>query len=220
MNSGAFKISNNFLPENFIDDSLNRLVNFQWKPVWEDKKYAGDHWLTCSLIKDFQETENFQKFPVAAFIKENIKCKIKSLMFYSMLPGGEVHEHRDMDGNVGLGGLRFHIPIKTNENVIFTSSGKRAIMGVNEFWALDTSYLHSVANFGNEERIHIVMIVEVNEWVRQLLPPLGINYRIHQLHLMLIAGFKVIKYAIAEPKSIKSFFKVILMSFKMLLKKK
>ena len=108
-------------------------------------------------------------------------------MFYSMTPGSEIHAHRDMIGNVGWGGLRFHIPIQTNANLIFKVSNKRVIMNVGELWALDTSYLHSVSNFGDLERIHLVFDVKVNNWVKnELLPPREISFYFHQVYLMFL----------------------------------
>lgn len=115
-------------------------------------------------------------------------------MFYSMLPGGDIPSHRDMVGNVGLGGLRLHIPIITNSNVNFIVDNKRVIMNIGELWALDTSYKHSVTNFGSEQRIHLVMDVIVNEWVLSLLPKKNLQFYIHQLHLIILGIIRFFKY--------------------------
>ena len=219
MNKGAFKIKDDFVSTELINQTLIKLENFNWKPVWEDKQYGGDKWLTCSLIKDFNETENFDNFPIAKVIKDKLKCDIKSLMFYSMLPGGEVHEHRDMDGNVGFGGIRFHVPLVTNDDVIFKVSGERIKMGVGEFWALDTSYKHAVANFGQEQRIHVVMIVIINDWVKTLLPPKDFLHYMHMVHLFLLAIGRLIKQVFKDPRKIKGFIGVVKNSLKLILGK-
>ena len=54
-------------------------------------------------------------------------------------------------------------------------------------WALDTSYLHSVSNNGDRERIHLVFDVKVNNWVKkELLPTRNINFYAHQANLMFL----------------------------------
>lgn len=215
MNQGAIKIYDNFIDKTLIEETLIDLKNYNWSPVWADKRYAGDHWMTCPLIEEFNKTPNFISFALAAVIEEKMKCKIKNLMFYAMLPGGDIPPHRDMVGNVGFGGLRLHVPIITNDKVNFVVAGKKVVMGVSELWALDTSYTHSVSNFGSENRIHLVMDVIVNDWVLSLLPPKNFKYYIHQLHLILLGFLKIFKYLTSKEMKIKDFFNVVMNSIKL-----
>ena len=102
MNPGAHKIFENYIDLELIKNTIVALQAYNWSPVWTDKKYAGDHWMTCPLIQEFNYTPNFNDFEIASVIEGKMKCKLKNLMFYAMLPGGNIPPHRDMVGNVGL----------------------------------------------------------------------------------------------------------------------
>jgi hypothetical protein len=215
MNYGAIKIFDNFIDKSTIDETLNELKNYNWSPVWADKRYAGEHWMTCPLIEDFHKTPNFKIFQLSSIIEEKMKCKIKNLMFYAMLPGGDIPPHRDMVGNVGLGGLRLHVPIITNEKVNFIVDGQKVIMSQGELWALDTSYTHSVSNFGNNNRIHLVMDVIVNDWVINLLPPKNFRFYLHQTNLLFLGFVRIFKYFTSKDLKFKDFISLIYKSIKL-----
>ena len=220
MNPGAIKIFDDFITDKQIDKTINELSNYNWSPVWADKRYAGDHWMTCPLIEEYVKTQNFTTFELASIIESKMKCKIKNLMFYAMLPGGDIPPHRDMVGNVGLGGLRLHIPIITNSGVNFLVAGKKVVMNPAELWALDTSYMHSVSNFGKENRIHLVMDVIVNDWVLDLLPAKNISYYVHQAHLILLGLVRIFKYLTNKELKLKDFLNVLTKSVRLKLFKK
>ena len=187
MNTGALLLKTNFFNSNEIKEMINTIESQNWKPVWEDGSYADDSWREIKVIKDYEKLDFYQLFPQLEKVTSFFQTEIISMMFYSMTPGSEIHAHRDMIGNVGWGGLRFHIPIQTNSNLYFKVSNKRVIMNVGEMWALDTSYLHSVSNQGDKERIHLVFDVKVNNWVKnELLPSRNIKFYMHQAYLIFL----------------------------------
>ncbi len=220
MNRGAIKIFENFIGKKSIDNTLSQLETYDWKPVWSDKRYAGDYWMTCPIKEEFVNTPNYDLFPISKEIESLMKCKIKNLMFYAMLPGGDIPPHRDMVGNVGFGGLRLHIPLVTNSKVNFVVDGKKVVMGVGELWALDTSYTHSVSNLGEENRIHVVMDVIVNEWVLGLLPKKDFRFYLHQLNLMWLGFTRVFEYLTRKDLKFKDFLSVVYNSLKLKIFKK
>ncbi len=220
MNRGAIKIFENFIGKESIDNTLSQLETYDWKPVWSDKRYAGDYWMTCPIKEEFVNTPNYDIFPISKEIESLMKCKIKNLMFYAMLPGGDIPPHRDMVGNVGFGGLRLHIPLVTNSKVNFVVDGKKVVMGVGELWALDTSYTHSVSNLGEENRIHVVMDVIVNEWVLGLLPKKDFRFYLHQLNLMWLGLTRVFEYLTRKDLKFKDFLSVVYNSLKLKIFKK
>lgn len=176
--------------------------------------------MTCPLIEEFVRTPNFATFKLAAIVEDKMKCKIKNLMFYAMLLGGDIPPHRDMVGNVGLGGLRLHIPIVTNDGVNFIVAGAKVVMNPSELWALDTSYKHSVSNNGHENRIHLVMDVIVNDWVLELLPAKNLRYYLHQGHLILLGVGRIFKYLTNKDLKINDFLSVINNALRLMFLKK
>lgn len=71
-----------------------------------------------------------------------------------LLPKGEdIREHVDE-----ISGLkRFHVPIKTNNNVIFYCGESQVNMKVGECWEFDYKKRHKVLNNGKTDRIHLMV---------------------------------------------------------------
>ncbi len=90
---------NNFIYNIIIAKTLEEIRNYNWKPVWTYKRFAGEYWMAYPLIKEFSKTLNFTTFELATIVEKR-NCKIQNLMFYAMLPGGDIPPHRDIVGNV------------------------------------------------------------------------------------------------------------------------
>jgi len=91
--------------------------------------------------------------------------------------GGELERHTDQtdkDSGVEDGKLmRFHFPIVTNPQVMFTSWDMHGVahivnMRAGEMWYLDTRKPHRAVNGGDTARVHLVVDVEANAAVRDL----------------------------------------------------
>ena len=92
--------------------------------------------------------------------------------------GGELARHTDQTdptwGTTNGKMVRMHMPLKTNDKVIFTSwdnEGKQDYynMKKGECWFLDTRRPHTAINGGDDIRIHLVADVWANDDVRNLL---------------------------------------------------
>jgi hypothetical protein len=86
--------------------------------------------------------------------------------------GGELQRHTDqVDPELGTtpGSVaRLHFPLKTNKDVIFTSWDIYNVphyvnMQEGQVWYLDIRKPHRAINGGNEDRIHLVVDIEVNQ---------------------------------------------------------
>ena len=91
--------------------------------------------------------------------------------------GGELFRHTDQTdpcwGTVDGKMMRFHIPLQTNDKVVFNSwnnEGKQDIFNMNkgECWFLDTRRPHTAVNNGDDIRIHLVVDVFANDKIRRL----------------------------------------------------
>jgi len=81
-------------------------------------------------------------------------------MLLAKLPaGGQIANHTD-SGDVLLNCHRVHIPIITNDKVVFAVGGEEKNMQVGELWEIDNELVHSVENHGDEDRIHLII-----DWV-------------------------------------------------------
>jgi hypothetical protein len=64
---------------------------------------------------------------------------------------------------------RVHIPITTNEAVEFELNRRRVVMAPGSAWYLRLSDPHRVANRGASDRVHLVVDLVVNDWLRGML---------------------------------------------------
>lgn len=78
----------------------------------------------------------------------------------TLLPAQEdIREHVDEVSNL----RRFHIPIKTNKDVIFYCGNNKINMRVGECWEFDYKKWHKVLNNGNTDRVHLMIdLAKVN----------------------------------------------------------
>ena len=78
------------------------------------------------------------------------------MLLTKMPPGSAIPEHVD-SGPALMNCHRVHIPITTNDNVLFIVGGEEKTMRVGEFWEINNAFDHSVENKGNEDRIHLIV---------------------------------------------------------------
>ena len=139
-------------------------------------------WLKEHAGEDFklQNTKLRKQFPEVDKLLERFgDSKIHRIRFMKLAPGnGELERHTDQvdeDSGVKDGKLvRLHWPIKTNPKVIFNSWGDygekiSAHMEAGTCWYLDTRKPHAAGNFGDEERIHLVVDIESNPEIRSMI---------------------------------------------------
>lgn len=98
------------------------------------------------------------------------RCPLEAVRLLRLMPGGQIHEHRDYGLGIALGTVRLHIPVITAADVEFYVDGMRVPMQQGECWYLDLSLPHRVQNSGKAERIHLVLDCSVDAWLRSLFP--------------------------------------------------
>ena len=78
--------------------------------------------------------------------------------------GARIKPHKDFKLGYEYNNFRIHVPIVTNEMIDFILDGHRLEMKAGECWYTNVNFVHSVENRSNEDRIHLVMDFERNEW--------------------------------------------------------
>jgi hypothetical protein len=84
--------------------------------------------------------------------------------FINMKPNSRVRKHKDRSDLLYLS-RRFHIPIKTNEKVLFFSENESRHLKLGRAYELNNIKYHSVVNSGEENRIHLIVDVLPNEYL-------------------------------------------------------
>ena len=150
------------------------LLGFAEDSTYVDKKAGNEE------DRPIIQTDLYKKLEkqVKHFL-EQLPGRFDRVRFMTLKPGGgELARHTDqtdpMWGTTDEKMVRFHMPLKTNDKVIFTSwdnNGQKHIhnMKKGECWFLDTRRPHTAINGGDDIRIHLVADVWANNDIRRLL---------------------------------------------------
>ena len=163
-----------------LKQDLARVAEDEWIRHFNQSNYEGN-WSVASLrsnggktkqiYPDPHSTENFEDTAIlarCAYVREvleKIECEKEAVRFMLLAKGARIKEHKDYFMGFEDGVIRLHIPVRTNRQVEFYLNGERVQMHEGELWYLDFSQKHRVENNGNEDRIHLVIDCQVNDWL-------------------------------------------------------
>ena len=119
----------------------------------------------------YQETEELKRAPYMRQILSELACPKEVVRILFLPPGGHIKDHFDFHTSFQFGLLRLHIPIVTHPDVSFVIDGQRMSWNAGELWYGDFSKIHSVKNDSQIVRVHLVIDVQINEFVLSLFPP-------------------------------------------------
>lgn len=174
-----------FDPECLAAD-LRALQDAEWTNHFVTQNYDG-HWSALPLrapagathpimmIASFPSAATFVDTPFLArapYLREVLnafECPLQAARLMRLAPGSAIKEHCDPDLAVEAGFARLHIPIATNPGVGFWLNGRRTVMDPGSLWYLRLADPHRVTNEGASDRVHLVIDVIVNDWLKELL---------------------------------------------------
>ena len=119
----------------------------------------------------YQETEELERAPYYREILRELKCPKEVVRILFLPPGGHIKDHFDFHTSFPFGLLRLHIPIVTHPDVEFIIDGQRVSWKAGELWYGDFSKVHSVKNNSPVVRVHMVIDVQINDFILSLFPP-------------------------------------------------
>lgn len=149
---------------------------FITKPEEMSKKWKKEN---EEINFSLQDTKLRKDFPEVEQILSYFKAVPHRIRFMNLSPlGGELQRHTDqVDPNAGVTDnklMRVHIPIVTNDRVIFEQwdcegHNVKIHMGIGECWYIDVRKPHRAVNDGDSLRTHLVIDFEANKYLRNLL---------------------------------------------------
>ena len=119
---------------------------------------------------NYQPTPILERCPYFQEVIAGFQCPIFRVRLSRLAAGTSINPHRDKGDTWAIGKIRLHIPIVTNEDVWFFIDDQRVIMREGELWYADVSPLHSVNNRSDQDRVHLMLDVGVNDWLRKEFP--------------------------------------------------
>lgn len=99
---------------------------------------------------------------ISDFLENNFNGRVGRTLFVNLLAGGFIRPHID-NGYYLKSCHRFHIPIVTNDRVIFTLGRYEINMKPGICYEINNSDIHSVNNPSNLDRIHLIMDIIPNK---------------------------------------------------------
>jgi len=118
----------------------------------------------------YQETAVLTHTPYFREILDELACPKEVVRILTLPPGGHIKEHFDFHTNFAYGLIRLHIPIVTHPDLVFMIDGQRVDWKEGELWYGDFSKVHSVKNDSPVTRVHMVIDVQINEFILGLFP--------------------------------------------------
>lgn len=166
-----------------LQADLAKIGTEDWVPHYNESDYGGD-WRGVALrsstgssrhlcanpagIPVFVNTHMLEICPYFQRILAVFECPLKTVRLLSLAPRSFIREHCDNALGYEDGEIRIHIPIQTGPHVEFFLEGERLLLAEGGCYYVNVSLRHRVINRGPGERIHLVIDVKVNDWVRDL----------------------------------------------------
>lgn len=103
----------------------------------------------------------------------SFKTEVHRARLMNLRPGTNIAPHRDYGRqrySLERGFIRVHVPLRTHEKVYFFINGNVIPMRAGEAWYTNVCEPHAVRNDSDVHRVHLVLDMKVNDWVRSLLP--------------------------------------------------
>jgi hypothetical protein len=162
-----------------LQNDLGKIINKNWIDHYNTNDYSGK-WNSIALMSQNGKSDSIYALPVTnekliatevlnscAYFKEILDGFLfekTAVRLLQLAVGAEIKPHSDHCLGYEDGSFRLHIPIITNSDVEFVLDGTRLIMNEGECWYIDANFIHSVANRGTQDRIHLVIDGVRNEW--------------------------------------------------------
>ena len=125
----------------------------------------------------YQNTPLLEKCSYFKSIIDSFECNIEAVRLLRLAPDSIIKEHIDAKLGYEFGDFRWHIPIQSNSKAIFYSCGEPFHMSVGELWYLNASQPHAVENLGDNDRIHLIIDGNRNEWTDNLFEKAGYDFQ-------------------------------------------
>lgn len=171
------------LPYQFDVEKLQAEIKTIFKPEWiphfNTNGYSGN-WNSIALYAQngdptniyamsntddpLMETPIIKNCEYLRTVIQFFKTKLLSVRLLKLEVGAFIKPHRDYNCGYEDDIFRIHIPIFTNTEVEFILDDHRLNMLEGQCWYTNVNFIHSVANKGTTDRIHLVIDGERNNW--------------------------------------------------------
>ena len=136
---------------------------------------------SVNIDEQLQWTSLHEATPLTPVFKilENLPCKYERVRFMKLEAGKIIGRHSDkIDKDLGFDDgqiMRIHVPIRTNDDVVFSlyESPRAKVayeynLKTGHYYYMDVTKPHAVRNMSEVDRIHLVVDCYVNDSLRTM----------------------------------------------------
>ncbi|RXK60949.1 hypothetical protein ESA94_10875 [Lacibacter luteus] len=152
-NTAHYEGSWTILPLRSINGSIDNIISI--------------HSAAAETIPAYKDTVLLQQCNYIRSVLAFFECEKTAVRLMKLHAGAVIKEHSDHDMRFEDGEVRLHIPVVTNAAVEFFLADERVPMQEGECWYLNLTLKHRINNFGNSDRIHLVLDCKVNDWIKK-----------------------------------------------------
>lgn len=171
-----------FNKQKLLED-LNKIIDSDWISHHYTHNYLGE-WNSIALYAEFGDASNISADKMSSIkieqtqaikncnyfqkVINEFKCPLLSVRLLRLTKGSVIKPHKDYQLGYENNNFRLHIPIVTNNQIEFILGGDRLKMLPGECWYTNVNFTHSVANKSTQDRVHLVIDGERNNWSDEL----------------------------------------------------
>jgi hypothetical protein len=147
----------------------------------------------------FAKTPALRLTPYIESILDEFGTGLGRVRLMQLQPGKSIYWHYDRHQSIdGAASVRLHVPVFTNEKVRVQLSHEDLAWRAGEIWYGNFSFPHRLHNGGQENRIHLVMDLDLNEAIRSLFPKSFLAQRSRRLQVKGAGQHMVDLYAVGR----------------------
>ena len=172
-----------------LQAEVQQCLDQQWVNHYNQKDYEGDwtlialrsidgamHQVSAQESDSYRDTPLLSQCPHIQHFLDQLKCDKMSIRLMRLAAGSVIKAHRDNHLGYEDGSFRLHLPIWTNDQVIFYIDGKPVHMEVGSCWYANFNLEHSVVNKGESDRVHLVVDCLRNKWSDEMMREAGYDF--------------------------------------------
>lgn len=176
---GAYRLPLRFDPAPLRAEVADVARHVPWVNHWASE---GDAWRIIPLLAANggarpQPTAALERAPHVRDVLGMLRTEILHARLSMLCAGTSIRRHRDFAyfrerrWSFERGFIRLHAPIVIDEHVTWRLEDRPVDLQAGEIWYLNVCLPHSVENRSRQDRVHLVIEIAVNDWVRGLFPP-------------------------------------------------
>ncbi len=131
----------------------------------------GDYQETRLLDTEYKKTEALSIAPYFESIIDSFDCDKRRIRLMNLESSKNIFWHIDDTDSLDEVTVRLHIPVITNEKVLFQISHENCTWREGELWYGDFSFPHRLYNGWDQDRVHCVIDLVVNDKIKAMFPP-------------------------------------------------